>query len=250
VNAEIHVGAPAGGDEREVRVSGAVVLLVDDDTNTRALLQWMLAQRGYQCVHAATGAEGITATRSCDPAVILLDLGLPDLGGVEVTQRIRERCAAPIIVLSASGREADKIAALDAGANDYVTKPFVEGELLARIRVALRSLTPADTGPPTGTMTVGDIEVDFDQRRVLVAGREVRLSPIEYQLLTVLMRSAGRVLTHQQLLRQVWGPRYSAHMNYLRVYMKKLRHKIEAEPARPKYLVNELGVGYRLQLPS
>ncbi len=227
----------------------STILVIDDEPNARALLQWTLAQCGYQCLHASTGAAGVEATMSCEPNVILLDLGLPDLDGVEVTLRIRERCGAPIIILSASGLESDKIAALDAGANDYITKPFVAGELLARIRVALRSHARPDTGPATGTATIGDIFVDFDLRRVEVAGREVRLSPIEYQLLTVLMRSAGRVLTHQQILRQVWGPRYAAHMNYLRVYMKKLRHKIEVEPARPKYLVNELGVGYRLQLP-
>ncbi len=227
----------------------AAILLIDDEANTRALLQWTLAQCGYQCLHASTGAEGVEATINCAPNVILLDLGLPDLDGVEVTLRIRERCGTPIIIISASGQESDKIAALDAGANDYITKPFVAGELLARIRVALRSFSPPDRGPATGTTTIGDIHVDFDQRRVEVAGREVSLSPIEYQLLTVLIRSAGRVLTHQQILRQVWGPRYAAHMNYLRVYMKKLRHKIEIEPARPKYLVNELGVGYRLQLP-
>jgi|SRR5580658_1274201 two-component system, OmpR family, KDP operon response regulator KdpE len=228
----------------------AAILVIDDEANTRALLQWMLAQRGYQCLLAANGADGVAMTLRCEPNVILLDLGLPDLDGVDVTLRIRERCDAPIIVVSAKEREADKIAALDAGANDYVTKPFVAGELLARIRVALRSLSQTDTGPPTGTVTVGDLLVDFDLRRVAVAGREVRLSTIEYNLLAVLMRSPGRVLTHQQILRQVWGPRYAAHMNYLRVYMKKLRHKIELEPARPKYLVNELGVGYRLQLPS
>jgi two-component system, OmpR family, KDP operon response regulator KdpE len=228
----------------------AAILVIDDEPNTRALLQWTLAQRGYDCLHASTGAEGVAVTINCAPSVILLDLGLPDLDGVEVTLRIRERCGAPIIIVSASGRESDKIAALDAGANDYVTKPFVAGELLARIRVALRGLSPPDSGPPTGKMTIGELQVDFDLRSVLVAGREVRLSPIEYQLLTVLMRSPGRVLTHQQILRQVWGPRYAAQLNYLRVYMKKLRHKIELEPARPKYLVNELGVGYKLQMPS
>jgi two-component system KDP operon response regulator KdpE len=227
----------------------ATILVIDDEANTRALLQWTLAQRGYQCLHASTGAEGVAATFNCAPSVILLDLGLPDLDGVEVTMRIRERCRTPIIIVSASGRESDKIAALDAGANDYVTKPFVVGELLARVRVALRNLSSSEASPPSGATTIGDIHIDFDLRRVAVAGREVRLSPIEYQLLTVLTRSAGRVLTHQQLLREVWGPRYGAHMNYLRIYMKKLRHKIEAEPARPKYLVNELGVGYRLQLP-
>jgi two-component system KDP operon response regulator KdpE len=231
-------------------MTNPAILLIDDEANARALLQWTLAQRGYDCLHASTGAEGVAATINCEPSVILLDMRLPDLDGVEVTSRIRETCSSPIIVLSASGRESDKIAVLDAGANDYITKPFVAGELLARIRVALRGASLPEAPIPTGTITVGDLHVDFDLRRVIVAGREVQLSPIEYRLLSVLMRSAGRVLTHQQILRQVWGPRYATHMNYLRVYMKKLRHKIEVEPARPRYLVNELGVGYRLQLPS
>jgi two-component system KDP operon response regulator KdpE len=226
------------------------ILVIDDEANTRALLQWTLSQQGYQCLHASTGAEGLAASINCEPSVILLDLGLPDLGGVEVTTRIRERNTVPIIVVSASDKEVDKIAALDAGANDYVTKPFVAGELLARIRVAIRGVLPRDAGPPRGAITVGDLHVDFDRRRVAVAEREVQLSPIEYRLLEVLVRSAGRVLTHQQILRQVWGPRYGEQMNYLRVYMKKLRHKIEDEPSRPKYLVNELGVGYSLQVPS
>jgi two-component system KDP operon response regulator KdpE len=228
----------------------AAILVIDDEANTRALLQWTLSQRGYQCLHASTGAEGLAASINCDPSVVLLDLGLPDLTGVEVTARIRERSSVPIIVVSANDQEAAKIAALDAGANDYVTKPFFAGELLARIRVAIRNLSPLDVGPPTGTARVGDLHVDFDLRRVAVRDREIKLSPIEYRLLAVMVRSAGRVLTHQQILRRVWGPRYACQMNYLRVYMKKLRHKIEDEPSRPKYLVNELGVGYRFLRPE
>ncbi len=155
----------------------------------------------------------------------------------------------PIIVISARGEEADKVAALDEGANDYLTKPFLDGELLARIRVVLRGVVQADNAPPTGTTTIGDLSIDFDRRRVTVAGREVHLTPIEYRLLGVMVRSAGRVLTNQQILRQVWGSGYASQTNYLRVYMKKLRYKIEREPAKPKYLVNEPGVGYRFRVP-
>jgi two-component system, OmpR family, KDP operon response regulator KdpE len=158
--------------------------------------------------------------------------------------------AVPIIVVSARVQEEDKVAALDEGANDYVTKPFVVGELLARIRVALRTTGQPAASPESGTMTVGDLAVDFDMRRVTVGGREVHLTPIEYRLIGVMIRSAGRVLSHGQILRQVWGPLYDDQMGYLRVYMKKLRYKIEPEPAQPKYLVNEIGVGYRLRVPS
>jgi two-component system, OmpR family, KDP operon response regulator KdpE len=227
----------------------AAILVIEDEPNARTLLQVTLAHQGYYCLHAPTGIGGVAAAIDHLPSVVILDLGLPDLDGVEVISRIRERSAVPIIVVSARGQEANKVAALDGGANDYVTKPFVAGELLARIRVALRNASlPAEGAPPTGTITVGDLSVNFDLRRVTIAGDEVSLTPIEYRLLGVMIRSAGRVVTHKQILRQVWGPRYAAQMNYLRVYMKKLRYKIEPEPARPKYLLNELGVGYRFRL--
>jgi two-component system KDP operon response regulator KdpE len=228
-------------------VIGSSILIVDDEPNTRAFLQLTLTQEGYACLQASSGVDGVQAAFAYEPDVVLLDLGLPDLDGVEVTRRIRDRSAVPIIVVSARGQEQDKIAALDAGANDYVTKPFATGELLARIRVALRGATSV-AGPPTGTVKTGDLSIDFDARRVIVRGAEVRLTPTEFKLLTVMVSGAGRVLTHQQILRQVWGARHTADVNYLRVYMKKLRYKIEREPARPKYLVNELGVGYRFEL--
>ena len=224
------------------------VLVIDDEPHTRTLLQVTLGQHGYHCLHAATGREGIALTLDREPNVVLLDLGLPDLDGVEVTRLIRERSAVPIIVISARGQESEKIEALDSGANDYVTKPFLEGELFARIRASLRSARADDSVAPAGTTTIGDLSFDFDLRRVIVAGKEVHLTPIEYRLLGVLVRSAGRVLTHQQILRQVWGPAHAAETNYLRVYMKKLRYKIEREPAKPKYLVNEPGVGYRFRV--
>lgn len=229
----------------------AVILVIEDEANTRTLILVTLAQSGYHCVHASTGISGIAAAFESEPNVVLLDLGLPDLDGVEVTRRIRERSPVPIIVVSARGKEGDKVAALDSGANDYLTKPFGQAELLARIRVSLRNVSgPTDKLPQTGKLTIGDLSIDLDMRSVTVDGADVYLTPIEYRLLVVMMASAGRVVTHQQILRQVWGPRYAAEVNYLRVYMTKLRHKIEREPARPRYLVNEAGVGYRLRLPT
>lgn len=227
-----------------------VILIVEDDPHGRAVLQVTLKQQGYVCVHAPTGAEGVASAVEREPAVVLLDLGLPDMDGVEVTRRIRERSSVPILVVSARGQEEYRIEALDEGANDYVTKPFSAGELLARIRVALRQSGSPETSFDSGEMKIGDLCVDFDHRRVTVRGKEVYLTPIEYRLLGVMMRSSGRVLTNRQILRQVWGPRADEQIGYLRVYMKKLRYKIEAEPANPRYLVNEPGVGYRLRPPA
>jgi two-component system KDP operon response regulator KdpE len=229
----------------------AVILVIEDEPNTRMLIQVTLGQSGYHCIHASTGVAGVAATFDNDPSAILLDLGLPDIDGVEVTRRIRERSEVPIIVVSARGKEAHKVEALDCGANDYMTKPFGPNELLARIRVALRnSRNSADRLPVTGTLRCGELCIDLNMRMITVDGEEVSLTPIEYRMLVVMMASAGRVLTHQHILRQVWGPRFASEVNYLRVYMTKLRHKIEKEPARPRYLVNEPGIGYRLRLPS
>jgi two-component system, OmpR family, KDP operon response regulator KdpE len=229
---------------------GAAVLLIEDERQTSTLLQVTLGQHGYLCLHAATGAAGVNAALEQSPNVVLLDLGLPDLDGVEVTRRIRERSAVPIIILSARDRETDKISALDSGANDFVTKPFGAGELLARIRAALRNAPASADASGTGTATIGDLSMNFDLRRVTVAGREVCLTPLEYRLLALMVRSAGQVLTHEHILRSVWGSGHAGQLNYLRVYMKKLRHKIEREPARPRYIVSELGVGYRIRLPA
>ncbi|HEX3598211.1 MAG TPA: response regulator transcription factor [Polyangiaceae bacterium] len=228
----------------------AAILVIEDEPHMRMLLQVTLKGQGYDCIHAASGLEGVAQAEKCAPRVVLLDLGLPDLDGVEVTSRIRRKSTVPIIVLSARGGDDHKISALDAGANDYVTKPFSTGELLARIRVAMRGNHPKEEEIETGTAQVGELAVDFDMRRVTVAGREVRLTPTEYRLLGLMIRSAGRVLTHQQILKEVWGPGYTSQLHYLRIYMKKLRYKIEAEPAQPRYLINEPGVGYRLRLPS
>jgi two-component system KDP operon response regulator KdpE len=229
----------------------ASILVIDDEQHARALLQMTLGQNGYCCLRASTGMEGIRAAQTCQPSLVILDLGLPDVSGVEVTKRIRERSAVPIIVVSASDQEQDKISALDEGANDYVTKPFRPGELLARIRVALRSVgTAADEKPQTGVFALGELSVDFDARSVRRRGRLLSLTPTEFKLLAVLLSEPGRVLTHQQILKRVWGPRYTSAMNYLRVYMKRLRGKLEDDPMRPVYLMNELGVGYRFRLPA
>lgn len=227
----------------------ASILVIEDEPHMRTLLGVTLKQHGYQCVHASTGEEGITAAHKGNPDVVLLDLGLPDLDGVEVATRIRQKSRVPIIVISARGREEDKIAALDGGANDYLTKPFGAGELLARIRVAVRNFPRAEE-VDTGTVRVGDLVVDFDMRQVTIGGLPVHLTPTEYRLLSVMVRSAGRVVTHRQILREVWGPGSEAQGHYLRVYMKQLRYKIEPEPAQPKYFINEPGVGYRLRMPA
>jgi two-component system, OmpR family, KDP operon response regulator KdpE len=229
---------------------GHAILVIEDEPPTRALLQMTLKQHGYRCLQAATGAEGVEAALEASPSAVLLDLRLPDFDGAEVTRRIRARSTVPIIVISARDQESDKILALDGGANDYVTKPFGTGELLARIRAALRTSDASAEDLDAGSVTIGDLSMDFDLRRVTVGGREVRLTPTEYRLLRLMIRSAGRVLTHRQILRAVWGPNYANEVQYLRVYMKKLRYKLESEPARPKYLVNEAGVGYRLRLPD
>jgi two-component system KDP operon response regulator KdpE len=233
-----------------VNEPAAVVLVVEDEAHARAVLQVTLKQQGYVCLHAATGVEGVSVALEREPDVVLLDLGLPDIDGVEVTRRIRERSTVPIIVVSARGQEEHKIEALDEGADDYVMKPFVAGELLARIRVALRHGRASESASNSGTVRIGELAVDFDLRRVTVGNAEVYLTPTEYRLLTVMIRSSGRVLSNRQILRQVWGPRYDEQLGYLRVYMKKLRYKLEPDPSRPRYLVNEPGVGYRLRMPG
>lgn len=221
------------------------ILVIDDETAMRRFLHASLTSNGYRLIEAETGERGIAQAAAYNPDLILLDLGLPDLDGVVVTQRLREWSKTPIIVLSARGQEHDKIQVLDAGADDYLTKPFGVGELLARMRVALRHAATAPGGEPE--LCVGELRVDLGRRQVWVGGNEVHLTPIEYKLLAVLVKHAGRVLTHRQLLREVWGPNASEQVQYLRVYMAQLRHKLEQEPGRPRYLVTEPGVGYRLR---
>jgi two-component system KDP operon response regulator KdpE len=223
-----------------------VVVLVEDEPQIRRFLRATLGGQGYRLFEATTGADGLVEVASRQPDVVIVDLGLPDMDGLEVIRRLREWSAVPVIVLSARGQERDKVAALDAGADDYVSKPFSAGELLARIRVALRHTAGVSHEGSEAAFKVGELQVDQLRRHVTVRGVEVRLTPIEYKLLTTLVRHAGKVVTHQQLLRDVWGPGHDAQAHYVRVYMAHLRHKLEAEPARPRYLLTEPGVGYRL----
>jgi two-component system KDP operon response regulator KdpE len=224
-----------------------VVLLIEDEPQMRRFLRAALDPHGYHLVEAETAREGMGHAAAYNPEVVLLDLGLPDLDGLEVTRRLREWSLVPIIVLSARGQESDKVAALDAGADDYLTKPFTIPELLARMRVALRHAAQREGGSAEPEFAVGDLRVDLALRQVFVRGEVVHLTPTEYKLLAVMVRHAGRVLTHRQLLKDVWGINAIQHPHYLRVYMGQLRQKLEREPARPEYLLTELGVGYRLR---
>ncbi len=223
------------------------ILLIEDEPQMRRFLRVTLQSQGYRLFEAETGADGLVQAAGRQPAVILLDLGLPDMDGLEVTARLREWTATPIIVLSAREQERDKVRALDAGADDYLTKPFGADELLARIRVSLRHRARQEAGQEEPLFQAGSLEVDFARRRVLLAGEEVHLTPIEYRLLTTLIRYADRVVTHNQLLREVWGPRQVNQVQYLRVYMAQLRQKLETDPARPRYFINEPGIGYRFR---
>ncbi len=223
-----------------------VVVLIEDEPQIRRFLRATLTGQGYRLFEATTGADGLVEVGSRQPDVVIVDLGLPDVDGIDVIRRLREWTAVPIVVLSARGQERDKVTALDAGADDYVSKPFGASELLARIRVALRHTAGASHEADDATFTIGELRMDLLHRQVFVGDREVRLTPIEYKLLATLVRHAGKVVTHQQLLREVWGPTHTDQAHYVRVYMAHLRHKLEAEPARPQYLLTEPGVGYRL----
>jgi len=223
-----------------------VVVLIEDEPQIRRFLRATLTGQGYKLFEATTGADGVVEVGSRQPDVVIVDLGLPDMDGLEVIRRMRGWTDVPVIVLSARGQERDKVTALDAGADDYVSKPFGAGELLARIRVALRHTAGASHESDDAVFKVGDLQVDLLRRQVLVGDKEIHLTPIEYKLLTMLVRHAGKVVTHQQLLREVWGPAHTEQAHYARVYMAHLRHKLEAEPARPRYLLTEPGVGYRL----
>jgi two-component system KDP operon response regulator KdpE len=225
----------------------ALVLIVEDETQMRRFLRTALAAQGYRVVEAENAKDAIVAATTRSPELILLDLGLPDADGIDLTRKIREWSRTPIIVISARGREDDKVAALDAGADDYLTKPFSVNELLARIRVALRHAAASASEDGSPVIEVGTLRVDQARREVTVEGREVHLTPIEYRLLFILARNAGRVLTHRQILKEVWGPPYVNETHYLRVFMTQLRRKIEKDPSRPRLLVTEQGVGYRMR---
>ena len=219
------------------------VLVVDDEPSILRALRINLAARKYEVSVASDGASGLAAVSRDRPDVVILDLGLPDIDGTEVIRGIRGWTATPIIVLSVWGQESQKVAALDAGADDYVTKPFGMDELLARLRAAIRRAAPAPDEP---VVTTGDFTVDLAAKRVTRAGGgDIRLTPTEWQLLEALVRNRGRLVTHRQLLQEVWGPAYETESNYLRVYVAQLRRKLEPEPARPRYLLTESGMGYR-----
>lgn len=229
---------------------GPTVLVVDDEPQLRKFLRAALLGQGFRLLEAGTCAEALVEVRTRNPDVILLDLGLPDGDGLRLTRDIRAEVKTPIIVISARGREDDKVDALDAGADDYLTKPFGVRELLARIRVALRHVGTLDPEEPV--VTIGPLSVDVVRREVRVDGAEQRLTPHEYKLLLYLLKNRGRVLTHKQILTEVWGLAYTSQTHYLRVYMAQLRRKLERDPARPLLLLTEPGVGYRMRdvIPS
>jgi two-component system KDP operon response regulator KdpE len=220
--------------------------VIEDEPQIRHFLRTTLTAEGYRVIEAETGERGALEAATHKPDLVMVDLGLPDLDGVEVVKRIRAWSALPILILSARSAEADKVAALDAGADDYVTKPFGVGELTARIRVALRHAAHGAGEKAAEALRFGDIEVDLERRLVRSEGKDVHLTPIEFRLLGCLAKHAGMVLTHRHLLREVWGPSYIDQSHYLRIYMKQLRHKLEPDPARPRYLLTETGVGYRM----
>lgn len=225
-----------------------LILVIEDDTQIRRFLRATLAAEGYQFQEALTAGEGIAQAAARQPDLVLLDLGLPDRDGLEVIREIRQWSQMPVVVLSARGQEKDKIAALDLGADDFVAKPFAVGELLARIRAALRRAAPVAQEGSNIPLRFGAVEVDFEKRLVTLEGHEVHLTPHEYKLLQVLVKHSGRVVTQRQLLNEVWGPQHTDQSQYLRVYVAQLRRKLERDPARPKYLQTEPGVGYRLNL--
>jgi len=224
--------------------TGQRVLVVDDENSIRRYLRAALSAQGFTVYEAASGQDTLNAVLSDRPDIIILDLGLPDFDGIEVTRRLREWSQTPIIILSVREAENDKIAALDAGADDYLTKPFSTGELMARMRVAMRRLTGKSDEP---ILQVANLKMDLSRRLVMVNDREISLTPTEYDILRLLLQNAGRVLTHRHLLRQVWGTAYESEMHLLRVNISNLRRKIEPDPTRPHYLLTEPGVGYRLR---
>jgi two-component system KDP operon response regulator KdpE len=227
-----------------------LVLVVEDEPQLMRFLRATLPAHGYRVLEATNGAQALVEAQTRQPDLVLLDLGLPDIDGVEVTRKLRGWSSVPIVVVSARGQERDKVQALDAGADDYLTKPFGTDELLARMRVALRHSARLSGGADGGesVFEAGDLRVDLGARLVRKRGSEVRLTRTEYRLLAALVKHAGKVLTHRQLLVEVWGPGAATESHYLRVYMAQLRHKLEDDPARPRHLLTETGVGYRLRV--
>jgi Response regulators consisting of a CheY-like receiver domain and a winged-helix DNA-binding domain len=223
--------------------SGLRVLVIDDEPQIRKLLKVSLSAHGYTLDEAANGRDGVNQAAIFKPDILIIDLGLPDIDGKDVIREIREWSEAPIIILTARDQELEKIEALDTGADDYVTKPFSMGELMARMRVCLRRSAHAENEP---VISCSGLSVDLLQRRVTVDGKEIKLTPTEYEIIKIMAQNAGRVLTHKQLLKAVWGKSYDEDTHYIRVYIGQLRRKIEADPAQPQYIITESGVGYRL----
>jgi len=226
---------------------GAVVLVVEDELQMRKFIRASLSSHGYRVLEAERAAEAVMMLTSHNPKLVLLDLGLPDGDGIDLAKQIREWSRIPIIVLSARGREDDKVAALDAGADDYLTKPFGVNELLARMRVALRHAQTRGDDPAVQRFEFGEVKIDLVRREVFRGTEELHLTPIEYKLLILFAQNAGKVLTHRHILKEVWGPAFASQTHYVRVHMAELRKKVEADPSRPKLLVTEPGVGYRLR---
>jgi two-component system, OmpR family, KDP operon response regulator KdpE len=224
---------------------GDLVLVVEDEPQMRKFIRASLASHGYRILEAERGSEALILV-SHNPALVLLDLGLPDVNGIDLTKQLRGGSRVPIIVISARGREDDKVEALDAGADDYLTKPFGVNELLARMRVAQRHAHGSES-TPAQVYEFGELRIDAVRREVALAGRDVHLTPTEYKLLMLFAQHAGRVLTHRQILKEVWGPGHAAQTHYVRVQMAELRKKVELDPSRPKLLITEPGVGYRLR---
>ncbi len=222
---------------------GQLVLIIDDELQIRRFLKISLESNGYTVYEAKTSQEGLSQAAILRPDMIILDLGLPDLDGLSTLKRLREWTTAPVIMLSVRNADAEKIAALDAGADDYLTKPFSVGELLARMRVAARHAAPL---PDSAIFRLGGLAVDLSRRVVTLNDAPIKLTPTEYALLRLMVQHAGKVLTHHQILREVWGPEYIDETHYLRVYIAQLRQKLEADPTRPKIVLTEPGVGYRL----
>ncbi|WP_446812013.1 response regulator [Methylomonas sp. 2BW1-5-20] len=225
-----------------------VIIVIEDDPSIRRFLRTSLSTQGFNVFEAAGGKQAIVEVGVRKPDLLILDLGLPDMDGIEVIKTVRQWSAVPIIILSARSSEQQKIDALDAGADDYLTKPFGFGELLARIRVALRHANRPQEQSPNDVFVTANLKVDLLNRVVSVDEQEIHLTPIQYRLLTVLVKHAGKVMTHQQILKEVWGPSYQENAHYLRIYMSQLRQKLETDPTQPKFLLTESGVGYRLKV--
>lgn len=223
----------------------ALVLIVEDDETICSFISAILKSNGYDIIKAAKGEEAVSMAASHCPDLILLDLGLPDMDGVDVLKAIRQWTGIPIVVVSARGHEREKVEALDLGADDYITKPFGTGELLARMRTALRHSQRNPNHCESGQITVGDLEINYDKRLVSVAGKEIHLTPIEYKIIVLLSRHLGKVLTHDFIIKEIWGP-YMNEIQTLRVNMANIRRKLEVNPAEPQYIVTEIGVGYRM----